>query len=406
MSARVEALANPKLLIWARESAGYDLHSAAGKLTVEAERLESWESGKSKPTIVQLRKLGNIYKRPIAIFYLPEPPKDFAPIRDYRRLPGRIAGIQSPPLHFEIRKAYSRREITLELYEGLEITPKKFSLRAHINEDPEKYSHLIREALGIKLEDQIEWRPGYDALHHWSGAIENIDVLVFQTTDVETKEIRGFSISETPLPVIVVNISDAPQARIFTVLHELTHIMLREGGLCDLDEEAKRRPEEQRVEVFCNRVAGAALVPQEFLMQEDLVKEKSHGSRWSDEEIKLLSDRYAVSRDVMLRRLLICDRITKSFYQEKFEKLQKEYARKKEEYEEKKRSAKAGFPPPYRVALSSTGRLFAHLVLDNYHQNKITASDVSEYLGVRLKHLEKIEGEIFAASRRHGGGAI
>jgi DNA-directed RNA polymerase specialized sigma subunit len=31
------------------------------------------------------------------------------------------------------------------------------------------------------------------------------------------------------------------------------------------------------------------------------------------------------------------------------------------------------------------------LVLQSYYQDRITLSDVSEYLGVRLKHLSKIE---------------
>ena len=42
-----------------------------------------------------------------------------------------------------------------------------------------------------------------------------------------------------------------------TVLHELAHVMLREGGLCDLDDHTQRAPEELQAEIFCNMVAGA-----------------------------------------------------------------------------------------------------------------------------------------------------
>ncbi len=92
MAKRVEAMVQPELLVWARTSAGLSLDQAAKKVQVGPGRLESWESGKGRPTVrptvKQLRKLGNAYKRPIAVFYLPEPPKDFQPMKDFRRLPG------------------------------------------------------------------------------------------------------------------------------------------------------------------------------------------------------------------------------------------------------------------------------------------------------------------------------
>jgi len=54
-----------------------------------------------------------------------------------------------------------------------------------------------------------------------------------------------------------------------------------------------------------------------------------------------------------------------------------------------------GEAPPHTVALASAGPLFARLVLDSFHQEKITSSDVSEYLDVRLKWMGKIEQALF-----------
>ena len=77
MSIRVEALITPALLRWGRETAGYDVETASAKASVKPEALESWESGQARPSIPQLRKLAKLYKRPIAVFYLPEPPQGF-----------------------------------------------------------------------------------------------------------------------------------------------------------------------------------------------------------------------------------------------------------------------------------------------------------------------------------------
>ena len=76
MAGRVQALVKPELLIWARQKAGLDLHEAAKKVAIRPERLQSWEAGETRPTVKQLRKLGQVYKRPLAIFYLADPPRD------------------------------------------------------------------------------------------------------------------------------------------------------------------------------------------------------------------------------------------------------------------------------------------------------------------------------------------
>lgn len=54
-----------ELLIWARESGGFTVNEAAKKANVKPEKLSGWESGESRPTINQLRKLASIYKRPL-----------------------------------------------------------------------------------------------------------------------------------------------------------------------------------------------------------------------------------------------------------------------------------------------------------------------------------------------------
>ncbi|MEA2063087.1 MAG: XRE family transcriptional regulator, partial [Gemmatimonadota bacterium] len=358
MAKSVKALVEPELLVWARKSSGYSLEVVAKRISVKPERLESWETGKDKPTIKQLRKIGNVYKRPIAVFYLPTPPKDFAPMKDFRRLSRQIAGIESPQLRLEIRRAHDRRGIALELYEELEGELPIFSVKASLSDNPEDLAVKIRSSLGISYDNQLKFRNDYDALNRWRTALENIGVLTFQTTRVETSEMRGFSISDPPFPIIVLNNKDAVRGRIFTMLHEFVHIMLRDGGICDLGEYGLS-PEKQRVEVFCNRVAGETLVPGNYLNQEDLVLKKIRGADWLDEEIVELADQYHVSREVILRRLLINGYTTNQFYKRKIKEYEKEY----EVLEKKPRK---GGPEQHVLAISRSGKSFVRLVLNNY----------------------------------------
>jgi Zn-dependent peptidase ImmA (M78 family) len=395
MAGRVEALVKPELLIWARQKAGLDLHEAAKKVAIRPERLQSWEAGETRPTVKQLRKLGHVYKRPLAIFYLADPPLDFDAMRDYRRLPGHIAGLGSTSLRLAIRQAQQRREIAIDLQEDLELEPLVFDVEASLADDPPDVATRIRNLFGITYQDQTSWGSDYEALNQWREAFETTGILVFQATAVDVGEMRGFSISQRPLPTVVVNIKDAPRGRIFTMLHELTHILLHQGGLCDLEEEGLRPPEEQRVEIFCNRVAGETLVPTQWLLNEPLVQQKAEHAAWSNEELNQLASRYRVSWEVILRRLLMLGRTTLELYREKREEFHREW-------QEQTRQQKSGFAPPHRIAISTAGPHFVRLVLNSYYQERITASDLAEYLGVRLKHLERIEREVFGHSTELG----
>lgn len=384
MAQRIEAMVKPEMLVWARESARLDIETAAKKAQVTPERMRLWENGEARPTINQLRKLANAYKRPIAVFYLPEPPSGlgFQAMRDFRRLPGNIATNESTELALEIRSVIARREVALELISAIDEEPPDFLLTAALNDDAEVLASEIRAYLGVGVDEQISWKPGYDSFNAWRAALEDAGVLVFQSVGVRLDEMRGFSISDMPLPAIVVNNKDSVNGRIFTLLHELAHILLREGGICDLYDE-------NEIEVFCNRVAGAALMPRQRLMAEDMVASKADGMIWSDGELQALSNRYGVSREVTLRRLLSIGRASASFYGMKREQFQKEYSTY---------NNPGGPVPPYRKALSRTGRSFAVLVLRAYRQNYITASDVSDFLEVKLKHLSKIESAVFRVS--------
>ena len=389
----VEAIVNPDLLAWARKESGLTVDAAAKKVNVKPDRLESWESGELRPTVKQLRKLANAYKRPLAVFYLPKPPDGFAPLTDYRQLPGDVPVEESPQLRYEIRRAYHRREIAIELFEAVSDSPPVLRKEVNIEDDPEDLAMQIRDILGVSYDDQTTWRRQgrYKPFNEWRSTLERIGVLIFQAEKVELEEMRGFSISEKPFPAIVVNIKDSPSGRVFTIMHELIHILLEDRGLCNLQGEAKLPAAARKVEVFCNRVAGAVLVPRSHLLREETVRAKGTRDSWSDDELKDLAYRYGVSREVILRRLLICGRTSKSFYEEK-----RQEVFLKEKAETPERTGESWGPPPHTSAISRAGKLFVRLVLENYYKENITLSEVSEYLGVRLKHLRSIEAAVLS----------
>jgi Zn-dependent peptidase ImmA (M78 family)/DNA-binding XRE family transcriptional regulator len=380
-----KARIKPDLLIWARKSAGFSIEAAAKKLGVTSERLRTWEQGQDQPTIAQLRKAGNAYKRPLGVFYLPEPPLDFMPLTDFRRLPEAVEEM-SVELRLEIRRAHEQRETHIELREMLELdleTARRVEMEPF--SDAEAEGWRVRQLLAVDLADQLQWRESYQALNSWVSAVENLGYLVLQTSGVGLEEMRGFSIAEKVYPVIVLNGGDAPNGKIFTLLHEVVHVQLSASGVCDLHDRGGRF--QDAFEVYCNQVAAATLMPQEPFLDNILVRRNTRESDWDDPAIASLARAFSVSREAILRRLLTFDRVSETFYRERRRELL-------EEYERRRRVPVPGFPPVATMRVRDLGRPFVSGVLAAYYDRQITAADLSRLLDARLKHLPRIEARL------------
>jgi Zn-dependent peptidase ImmA (M78 family) len=259
--------------------------------------------------------------------------------------------------------------------------PPAFTVRANLGGNIEEVATRLREALEITVKQQTQWRFDYDAFKQWRILLERAGILTLQATGIQLTEARGFSISLIPLPVIVVNIKDAPRGKIFTLLHEATHLMLNEGGICDMhdaDEEA-----------FCNQVAGATLFPRDALLGSSVVRQHRKGdSVWTDYELQELSRQFGGSREAALVRLLTLRLTTQAYY----DRMRVEFLKKYKEQQEKRQDAE-GFAPPHVIAISSAGPLFTSLVVENLNREKITVSEVSDYLQIRVKHLKDLQAE-------------
>lgn len=394
MPSRVKANVKPDILVWARTSAGLSVSEAARRLGVKEERLQSWEVGEDLPSVPQLRDLADVYRRPLAVFYLQVVPRDFMVIRDLRRMPG--TGFRQMPsdLQYEIRRATQRRALAIDLVDELEgERPPRFDLEAGLRDDPEEVGARIRGNLKVTAPEQLRWRDadGRAAFNAWRARIESIGVLVFQATRIDSEIASGFAISEAELPVIVVNRKDAPTRRTFSLMHELAHLTLRVSGVSDLETDDRTPPEDQAIEIFCNAVAAATLVPRDLLYSDERVQSRrSSREAWPDPDISDLARSFGVSREALLRRLLTFGLTTEAFYRQKRSQYIAEYQARKQRERENPPEGEMKRNMPQET-LSTYGRPLVRMILGTYHQDKITLNDVAGYLGIKTKHLSKLE---------------
>lgn len=385
----LEVTVEPSVLVWARKSAGYDAEEVARVLRFKKGEVSRWESGEGKPTLSKLEKLATKYKRPLAAFFLPKPPKEKPFPKDFRTLPGKRGTPLSPETRLTIRRALRLQSLAKELMESLgrETMPHIETIKQH---DPENEAMKIRRMLGVDIQKQFAWRDVYEALKTWQKIIEKLGVFIFQE-NIPLEETRGFSLTADKPPAIVLNTNDAPNARIFSLFHEYAHLLLNKGGICDI-EEVRLRTEDALTEQFCNHLAGAILVPKDNLLNHPLVSEFRSSNKRPDEILHNIATYFKVSREVILRRLVLLGLANPNFYKRKHEEWKDALEKEKELKRKRRKEKEEGFARDIpHECLRENGAPFVSLVLEAHVQKIITYNDVADYLGVRLKHVPKIE---------------
>lgn len=116
----------PALLKWARERCGVTLEDVAAQLHKPVETIQNWEIGNDAPTYPQLETLAyKIYKRPLALFFFPEPPEEPGPRQAFRTLPDWEVHDLSSETRYRIRQAMALQSSLRELYDGTNPSERK-----------------------------------------------------------------------------------------------------------------------------------------------------------------------------------------------------------------------------------------------------------------------------------------
>ena len=175
----------------------------------------------------------------------------------------------------------------------------------------------VREALGVSL-DQVRAEPDDDgALKLWRRAIETRGIFVFKDS-FKQEEISGFCLRSDEFPIILINNSTTKTRQVFSLVHELAHLLFNRNGISRFDNARidELPPQERTIEQFCNAVAAEVLVPSEDFAA--AVRQWGpNPMEANDDEFAALAHRYHVSRTVILRRFLDLGRVSQAFYRKK-----------------------------------------------------------------------------------------
>ncbi|MFT3722657.1 MAG: XRE family transcriptional regulator [Hyphomonadaceae bacterium] len=378
---------NGAVLRWARELRELTISEAATKLDWPEKDLREYEDGRPEMTLGDLERISSKYEIPVASLLMPEPlPKVQKQIPDFRTHEGEEASY-SAKLQAVIEEVDDTIELLVDLREQ---APDLFKSlmdlpRIKLEDDTQRVAEKERNRIGPAVEIQLAWEKRRQAFLWFRGMIEGEGVFVYVVNTGDEDNCRGFSITDNrQLPFIVVNGDDEDYGpKLFSLLHEYAHILLRMGGLSDHNRG-------NRVERFCNQFAADFLMPRKAFKDE--VKRLGRGPI-GDWHLGQLAGAFHVSKSAVALHLETCEMVPEGFY-DRWKASLPRIAKKKR---------KGGSATHVEKLANRLGTRLLSVIEAGQSRGLVNKADIFDITRAKPEYLADLTTEVGARRKRYGG---
>lgn len=350
-------------------------------MNVKTQKIIDWENLSSTPTIIQARKMAGIYGRPLLEFFakeIPDVPETHL-VPDFRMQHDTHINHENKILREVQSWGEMQRLNVIDLFEINGDVPPHFSegLKATIKDNPAKVADMTRRVLEFSIEKQLNLRSQekQNLVKIIRSKLENVGILIFKNSDLGKCNARGLCIYDDVLPIIILS-SEAPNGSTFTLCHELGHIVLGQSAVSNGI--VRNQNQVNDIETWCNRFAGAFLMPQKHLVT--YIDPNIKLAEISDEHLTRLANKFAVSRHAMLVRVVQLNIVEADFY----------WKVKRPQFLEEEKKKSGGGPSLYYGSRyrNKNGDMYTGLVLEAWSNNRITNHNAAEFMGIKnITHL-------------------
>ena len=378
--ARREVPITGSVLVWAREEAALTRAEVAADLDVEPDAVRAWEAGEAYPTRGQFSRLAELLRRPTALFFLPEPPSRAGLPTSLRSVPGLMGHRLSKEEVRQIRWARRLQEIVgwvLRDEDDAPVALPQFST----NDNSLDAAASVRRMLGVTPAEQLAWESPSEAFRRWREVLEELGILVVQL-QLGRESVRGFSAWDDHAPIVGVNTAYHPTARIFTLFHEVGHLVTRTDAACigfvvpsDVEVGAER---------WCDRFAAELLIPADALRTVTSRLGMSEHAQVSDvETARRIAGRFNVSTRAASLRLQELRLAPASLYG----MVERELADR--DWNAQGGGSGSGQPAPEK-RLRELGTRVPEILINAAEDGRITRSDLSDYLNLTTGQVDDL----------------
>lgn len=372
---------NGEIIRWAREFYNMSPDEAAQAIGVDTSRYMHWEDGTEHPTYAKLKKISDVFRKPSAVFFFPEPPQ-LPPIKgDLRTLPDEIVNSFSKNVIIQFEKA---KVYQLSLEELYGIKESIIAQRSSFPKDIDQLCSFFRLQLEFPVFEQKARKSTKTVFEIFREKFYNLGIYVFKDAFKDNR-ISGICLNDDHFPVIVINNSMSFARQIFTLFHELYHLISDTSGAEIIRDDYYVSLDAQQVEIEreCDTFANAFLVPMDDFKQE--LKKKP----LNEDRIEELATLYSVSKEAIMYKLYKMGKITPVEYNNLKEFFYGEAIRNKD----KKQGSKGG--NHYNTKIAYLGGRYTGDVFKHYFSGKIDSVRASEMLQTKVDHLPNLENVYF-----------
>lgn len=371
MTTRVQV--KKELLIWA-----YNRSVQPEKLHKKFKLLDEWLQGEKQPTFKQLEDYSAATATPLGYFFLKEPPVEKLPIPHYRTLEDGDREQASPDLIETLHIMQRRQDFMRDYYDQYVGTRLEF-VGSCRGSNVSELANTLQNLLDLKGSWAQQFRTFQDTLKYLIEKCEKKRIIVMQNGIVgsnthrplNVSEFRGFVLVDDKAPLIFINAADSKSAQIFTLIHEIAHILM---GSSAIVEASPINTINVHIEKLCNEAAAEVLCPKELFI-------KQWNIHYPDGVVyETLSNIFKVSPIVIGRRAMDLDCVSRdeffSFYYAYLERLKEQQSRA---------SSGGDF---YNTTKSRLGNIFTKAVIYQTITGNIQYTDAFKLTGLRSKTFE------------------
>lgn len=257
MTSRQLVTHSPIALSHYRKQMSLSVDLLAKKTSIPSNKIKSAEVENNVFTIKQLNKLADRLLVPVSYLTFDSViSRELPKVIDFRNKYEDISG-EDEEQNYQFQKvaqeAYIDRDNLLSIYESLDENISDFGLNL-LGNNAQHDAQLIVDFLNLKDESFLE--SGSDYYKSWRTIVEKNDVIVLEKSNPSLSS-EGMSLYYDKLPIIIIlTIGQSPARRLFTLIHELVHLGLKQSVL-----DGNLIYSNYAEEIYCNEVAGYVLVP-------------------------------------------------------------------------------------------------------------------------------------------------
>ncbi len=380
---------NGQMLRWARNYLNMSETDAAQAIGVPQEEYTKWEAGEAFPTYAKLKKISNALKRPSALFFFSDPPVIGTDKLNLRTLSSVVINRLNKQVIQQFDKAKVYQLNLQELYGD-----RTSILLTHpVEKIPLGDLCLsLRQQIGLSVDAQKNCKDASVAFEIFRRGLYDCGIYVFKDS-FKDETVSGLCVYDPGYPVIMINNAMSFARQVFTLFHELYHLLLNCSGVEIIRDDyyTSLSKQQARQEKACDQFANEFLVPS-MDFRDELANQPI-----SESLIQNLSSLYCVSKEAIMYKLLQMHRISSADYSSLKETFYGDALRNGSVMQNGSKKNGGNY---YATKLAYLGAGYTGEILSQYQSNRINAYQASEMLGAKVDHHPKIEFAFYRGIKR------